>query len=276
MTLRLGLIGAGIGQSRMPRLQRHLGWLCGIDVAYELIDVKGCTAPDFDEAVQFAIDAGFAGVNVTHPFKQCAWERFAQPSSAGPGAFNTLTFGPDGVLGFNTDCSGFISAFRRRLGTAAPGSVLLLGAGGVGCAAAFALSRLGAREILIYDACLQQAQQLAVALAPQVTCIVSSLAEMYARAPGVDGLANCTPVGMHAHAGTPLPNEFIGTQRWAFDAVYTPAQTQFLRRCQDVGVTSIAGYDLWIHQGLDAFEIFTGVKLALDEALSAETKSWLE
>jgi shikimate dehydrogenase len=52
----------------------------------------------------------------------------------------------------------------------------------------------------------------------------------------------------------------IGAQRWAFDAVYTPIDTEFLVQAHRQGLAIVSGFDLFIYQGLDAFEIFTGVR----------------
>ena len=56
----------------------------------------------------------------------------------------------------------------------------------------------------------------------------------------------------------------IGTQGWAFDAVYTPLQTRFLQDATAAGLEILSGYELFFYQGVDAFEIFTSV--AVDEA----------
>jgi len=48
---------------------------------------------------------------------------------------------------------------------------------------------------------------------------------------------------------------------WVFDAVYTPADTEFLQNARLAGLTVISGYQLFIGQGVDAWEIFTGTKV---------------
>ena len=81
---------------------------------------------------------------------------------------------------------------------------------------------------------------------------------------GAAGIANGTPVGMVGHDGTPLAREHLRGAEWAFDAVYTPVETQFLRDAAAEGLTVISGYELFIGQGVDAWTLFTG--LPLDEA----------
>ena len=279
MTIQLALIGEKIGQSRMPKLQMYLAQLSGIDLHYELIDVDGQSDFVLADALQRLKQLGFQGTNITQPFKQQAWHivHASQPSDSHLGAYNTLLFdhAKGGLFGTNTDRSGFVSAFQRRLAGQTPGRVLLAGAGGVGRSVAFALAELGVDLLCIYDTHRSQAEDLAAAL-PHVSClVVRSEEEFISLAPHVDGLVNCTPKGMYYLPESAFPASVIGQQQWAFDAVYTPLQTEFIKHGQCAGLEIISGFDLWIHQGLDAFEVFTGTRLEASDTLLNETLSWL-
>ncbi len=50
----------------------------------------------------------------------------------------------------------------------------------------------------------------------------------------------------------------LARKRWAFDAVYSPVETEFIRDARDAGVEVMTGYELYFFQGVDAFRIFTG------------------
>jgi shikimate dehydrogenase len=56
----------------------------------------------------------------------------------------------------------------------------------------------------------------------------------------------------------------IGARSWAFDAVYTPVQTRFPLDARNAGLEVVSGYELFFYRGVDAFEVFTGMRL--DEA----------
>jgi shikimate dehydrogenase len=75
---------------------------------------------------------------------------------------------------------------------------------------------------------------------------------------GAEGLVNATPVGMVGTPGSPVPPELLGGRRWAFDAVYTPRDTEFLQHARRAGLGVLDGYELFFHQGVAAFELFTG------------------
>ena len=90
--------------------------------------------------------------------------RITDPLVQAMGAVNTVLFGKGQPEGFNTDYSGFLSAYRAARGELAPGVVLLIGAGGVGRSLAFALAGLGAAELRIADLDSARAGALANAL----------------------------------------------------------------------------------------------------------------
>lgn len=267
--MRLGLIGTAIQASRMPMLQRLAAARTGQTIDYVLHDLE--SDPEaFDRTFDACRDAGYRGVNVTHPFKEVAARRVRidDPRVAAIGAVNTVLFdgdgtGRDGARGFNTDHGGFLWAWRRRFGDAAPGRVALIGTGGVGRAIAFALAALGADEIRLFDVETPKARALADALAGVAAgtaiTIAASCDDAVADA---DGILNATPIGMHHHPGCPVPKGSIGSQRWAFDAIYTPMQTEFLTVAAACGIETLSGFDLFLGQGVDGFEIFTGVRLS--------------
>jgi shikimate dehydrogenase len=62
--------------------------------------------------------------------------------------------------------------------------------------------------------------------------------------------------------GTPLASIALRGAAWAFDAVYTPVETGFLRDAAAGGLAIISGYELFFQQGIDAWRIFT--ELGLD------------
>ena len=264
-TIRLGLIGDNIAASQSPRLHRLAGAQNGRRVTYDsLIPAQQGLA--FDALFARVAAGGWRGVNVTYPYKEVAAAKVsvADPLVRAIGAVNTVRFDADGPQGFNTDFSGFKAAYRRVRGDAAPGPVLMIGAGGVGKAVAFGLIALGLTEIRIADRDLPKADALAEALRAAAPGLVTRTGtDAAALAPGAAGLVNCTPVGMVGYGGTPLARPLMQGAEWAFDAVYTPVDTQFLTDASAERLQIISGYELFVGQGVDAWAIFTG--LPLDE-----------
>ncbi|WP_394690623.1 shikimate dehydrogenase family protein [Hoeflea sp.] len=264
-TIRLGLIGDNIAQSQAPRLHRLAGLQNDRAVTYDRL-VPHEQGKAFDPLFSDIADAGYRGVNITYPYKERASTKVIIEDDLvrAMGAVNTVVFAEGGPHGFNTDYSGFIRAYRRIWGVTEPGPVLMIGAGGVGKAIAFGLVALGLQDIRIADLDIPKAQGLASALrlaCPHLHADVGSDAGGLSQ--GVNGIINCTPIGMDGYPGTPLDRRFMAGASWAFDAVYTPLNTVFLEDARKQGLQTISGYELFIGQGLDAWRIFTG--LPLDE-----------
>jgi shikimate dehydrogenase len=273
--VKLGLIGDNITRSKSPRLHRTAGKLTGRKVTYDRLIPKDMGL-SFDEVFEQARLGGFRGINVTYPYKEVVTAKVTvtDPLVRAIGAVNTVVFDADGPKGFNTDYSGFMAAYRAVRGAQGPGTVCLIGTGGVGKAVAFGLIGLGAALIRCVDLDPAKAEALADALrALGSDTVVETSGDALSAAKGADGIINCTPLGMVGIGGTPLPVQAMAGATWAFDAVYTPVETQFLQDAARAGLTVISGYELFFGQGVDAWDIFTGIPLdhaALRAAIQEE------
>jgi shikimate dehydrogenase len=258
--VRLGLIGDNIARSKSPMLHRLVGNQHGLVVTYDRLIPKDMGL-SFDAVFAQCAAGGYRGINITYPYKETVTVkvRVDDPLVRGIGAVNTVVFEPDGPRGFNTDYSGFVAAYRNLCGATPPGVTLMIGTGGVGRAVAFGLLALGVETLRLVDRDRAKAEALAAdlrAAAPGTTIEVWETAEEAAK--GADGLINCTPVGMVGYEGTPLPAPAMAGAKWAFDAVYTPVDTQFLGDAAAAGALILSGYELFFFQGVHASEIFLG------------------
>lgn len=272
--IRLGLIGDNIARSQSPRLHRLAGALCGLDVGYERF-IPSDLGLDFDQVFGRCREGGYAGINITYPYKERVVPRLRveDPAIAAIGACNTVLFGDRGPTGHNTDFSGFVRAFERNLGDAPRQKVAMAGSGGVGKAVAFALARLGCEHLAVFDpepsrtmALARSVGQSGAAMEVHIAVSIDEAAE------GSAGLVNCSPLGMAGHPGSAIPTAVMAGAAWAFDAVYTPVETRFLADAAEAGLEVMSGYELFFYQGVDAFELFTGrtvEEAALREALEA-------
>lgn len=257
--MKLALIGASIGGSMAPLLHEFAGSLAGIGLTYERL-VPPDLGLDFAMVFERCRAGGYRGVNITYPYKEQVVSLVAcDPRAERIGAVNTVVFADTGAAGYNTDSSGFIAAYRSVFSTMQPGHVALLGAGGVGKAIAFALCELGADTISLMDRERAKAEALAtriVTLDPSMNVRVHDRAD--SAVGGADGIVNCTPLGMTGQSGCPVSGQAMGSQCWAFDAVYTPVDTEFLTGARGAGLRVMNGFELFLHQGIQAFEVFTG------------------
>ena len=276
--LLLGLIGDNIAASRAPELHGKAGRLTGFNVQYNRLVPRELDM-DFDGVFTYCINNGYHGVSVTYPYKEVAAAKaeIADPLVHAMGAVNTVILDSSSKpKGYNTDYSGFVAAYRSVRGGSIPGPVCTIGAGGVGKAIAFGLVDLGLEEIRLVERDLPRAEALADALRTARPGLRASVtADPAEGARGAYGLVNCSPVGMVGYDGTPMPREHMAGAAWAFDAVYTPVDTQFLADAAAAGLTTISGYELFFFQGVDAWKIFSGqaVDPAQLRAALAENKA---
>ncbi len=280
--LKLGLIGDNIARSRSPLLHRLAGQQNGMEVQYDRLIPKDMNE-DFDTVFGKCVERGYRGINVTYPYKERAAKvvTIDDPMVRAIGAVNTVLFEADGPKGQNTDYSGFIAAYRLARADKAPGVCCLIGTGGVGRALAFGLVELGASELRLVDREADKAKALAdelAALGSNTKIVVET--DALVAAAGATGLLNGTPVGMIGYGGTPLAASAMKGAEWAFDAVYTPVDTQFLTDAEATGLDVISGYELFFFQGVHAWAHFSGTPLdqdglrkALLETVEPELKS---
>ncbi len=254
--LKTGLVGAHIARSRFPAALEIMCDAQGMGLEFELIDTAGQPRFDFDAVIHGVANRGWTGVAVTHPFKTKA-ARYAEeglhPDVAHLGAANTLVFG-EYVIGHNTDYTGFLKAFA---GVETGGPVVMAGAGGVARAIGAALVKMGVSDLAIYDRDTVRAKDLAFSIGPPARPIPQKDFSDAVR--GASGLVNATPMGMLEYPGSAFDEAEIGGQNWAFDAVYTPIDTDFLQAAGKAGLQVVTGFDLFRHMALGSFAALTGV-----------------
>ncbi|SLN48215.1 Quinate/shikimate dehydrogenase [Aquimixticola soesokkakensis] len=256
--LHLGLIGDNIARSRSPLLHRLAGAQNGMDVVYDRL-IPATLKTDFEATFANCARHGFRGINVTYPYKERAARlvEIDDPLVRAIGAVNTVIFDTDGPKGHNTDYSGFVAAYQSLRGEALPGPTLMIGTGGVGRAVAFGLIALGVERLHLVDRDRQKAESLAQDLRDAAPAVqVTVFDDASAAAQEAQGLINCTPVGMVGLEGTPLPRAAMRGAHWAFDAVYTPVDTQFLQDAEAEGLQVISGWQLFFFQGVHAWKLF--------------------
>jgi shikimate dehydrogenase len=259
-----GLIGRGIQQSRSPRMHEAEGMRLGLRYLYRLIDLDQLRLDDeaLPELMLAAERFGFAGLNVTHPFKQSVIDHLDElsPDAAAIGAVNTVVLRGGRRIGHNTDGWGFAQSFRQDMRDVAVDQVVLLGAGGAGMAVARALLELGAGRLTIFDIDHARAQALAESLAAAFGAGRASVAaDPRAAIEDAQGLVNATPVGMAKYPGMPVSLECLRGGLWVADVVYFPAATELLRAAGSLGARTLPGTGMAIFQAVKAFELITGV-----------------
>ncbi len=285
----IGLIGANILGSLSPALFADAFAAAGIAGFYHLMDTDRLPGRGLAQLLDAIRTAGFAGTNITYPFKQDIIPLLdaIDPLAGQIGAVNTVVFAPDGrTTGYNFDRPGFRRSFEEGLGgnSAKGATVVQVGAGGAGRAVAFALMDLGVAVLVIHDRDTARANSLKADLATYYDasrCRVTSNLERDIAA--ADGVVNATQVGMRGFPGNPVPVSALKATHWAADVIYTPIETEFIRAAAGKGARVLNGGGMCVHQAVEAFRLFTGVEpdtarlhCAFAKALAAREKGLAE
>jgi shikimate dehydrogenase len=245
-----GVLGHPVGHSRSPAIHNAAYAELGLDWHYVRLPVP----PElFEETVRGLPASGYRGANVTIPHKLAA---LALADSAGPaaqavGAANTLTFAEGRIEAENTDAGGLLDAIGRPVeGMRA----LVLGAGGAGRAAAWALREAGAAEVSVWNRTPARASALA-----------EDLGVAHVERPGAtDLLVNATSVGLDPATAEADALDQLGLAgrdpaALVVDLVYrdggpTPLQAWAERG----GAEVVDGREVLVRQGARSFELWTG------------------
>ena len=260
--MKIGLIGNNISSSNAPDIHIRLAKIFQIPLEYFLFDLKDKEENYFVVLLEELRVAGFKGVNITFPFKEKVIKHVDNISknSRNVGSANTLIFKKK-ITAQNTDYTGFLKTYNFHFGKNIPGTILVLGAGGVSRAVTFALASLGVEKIFLIDKDKLKADRLSRDLSLlNINCVVSKPDQIEKIISSFDGIINCTPVGHYDFSGCPLGNLMPNKKQWIFDVVYTPAKTDFINKGEQVGAQIISGIDLFIFQAIDAFLYFTDKK----------------
>ncbi|MGE8585112.1 MAG: shikimate dehydrogenase [Agrobacterium tumefaciens] len=262
-SFKVGLIGADIQLSKSPALHMREGAAHGLDYSYELVDVVARKLPEsaLPDLLNELESRGFAGTNITHPFKQAVLPHLHELSDDARmlGAVNTVVFKDGRRIGHNTDWYGFYESFMRGLPDAKHDRALLVGAGGAGVAVAHAALKLGITHLDICDRDLSRADHLAAELNARFgeghAFAVKDPADSL---PFADGLIHATPMGMPAHPGMPVKADLLEQRHWVADIVYMPLVTELLATAAQKGCRTLPGGGMTVFQAVGAFRLFCG------------------
>lgn len=252
-----GVIGYPLGHTLSPLLHNTAFRELGIPAVLLPWSLEPDKLPLFVESVRLL---NIRGACVTIPHKKSLiplLDRVTERVKA-LGAANLIYWDGDLLCGDNTDVLGFMAPLQNDPPPPELSRVLLLGAGGVARAAAAGLKELGLTDITVSDIDDRLSAELAAAFDLKTVA--------WGGRGGVAAqiVINATPLGMKGkyEGETPYPAEaFAGGTGIAYDIVYTPFETRFLREAAAAGWKTIAGLDMFISQADHQFLTWTGRNL---------------
>jgi len=262
------VFGSPIAHSASPALHNAAFATLGLNWRYLAFEVD---PKNLRAAIDGAKAMNFAGLNLTVPHKLLAVEMMdaLDESAKVWGAVNTIKFerGKNEKIsarGFNTDADGVAISLREDLKLDLHGKkVLLLGAGGAGRTAALKLGSEKVAELFLVNRTKSKAEKIAREIKKQFPATNVSIGYPKTK---IDLLLNATSLGLKPGDASPLDeSEFpLKQTRAVYDMIYRPAETKLLKAAKESGCKTANGLGMLLHQGAQAFEIWTGKPAPLD------------
>lgn len=252
---KYAVFGNPIKHSKSPAIHAMFAQQCDQPMVYRAVKVE---LDGFARAASNFFRDGGAGLNVTVPFKQEAYQ-FAErlsPRAERAGAANTLTRAEDGAIeGDNTDGIGLIRDLIANLGWTVQGlRVLLLGAGGAARGVLEPLLRERPKELLIVNRTSERATQLAREFS-DLGPLEGGAYELIGQRQ-FDLVINATSAGLSG-AVPDLPGDLLTERSCCYDMLYGAQPTPFMRWSAHHAAWAVAdGLGMLVEQAAESFYIW--------------------
>ena len=265
-----GILGNPVHHSLSPLLHNTLFKQYQINAVYMAFEVDKNSLGLAFEAMR---SLGMRGAHITIPFKEEALDfidEIPEDVDRCVGAINTIVNRDGQLYGYNTDGTGFLIALKEELGFNPEGKkILVLGAGGAARGVTFALARAHADAIMIYNRTRERAEGLSEYVAgyfPETDIeVVESLKTASDKMPEL--VVNATSLGMKKGDASPFDLHNLKGPASVYDLIYSPGETPFLKQAKELQLPHANGLGMLAAQAALSFELWTGEKTGVREAM---------
>jgi 3-dehydroquinate dehydratase/shikimate dehydrogenase len=258
-----GLVGFPVSHSLSPLIHNAAFRKVNRNAVYipfEVRDVAGFLKRMIHPQTR-ELDWPLRGMSVTSPHKVAVIEQldWIDPVAREVGAVNTIVAAGDSLHGYNTDVAGFTKPLRACLGDLRDARCAVIGAGGSASAALWGLKESGA-SVTLFARDLSKVSQLAERFGADWQSLEK------AQFAGFDVVVNATPVGTTGPSvnETPATSAELNGAGLAYDLVYNPTETRFLREANAAGCKLLGGLQMLVAQAAEQFQLWTGEPAPLD------------
>ena len=246
------VVGNPIEHSLSPKL--HNFWIKNnsIDAIYEK---KILSKDGLKNLILEVKKKKIHGINVTVPFKKTVIPYLDQLSteSKNTQSVNTIYLNNNKTIGHNTDIEGFERGIKETKLDIKNKKVLILGAGGVAPSIIFALYKMKVSEIMITNRTKSKAEDLK-GLFKDLKIVD------WGKVPEFDIIINATSVGLKKGDEINLDFSKIGKNKFFYDLIYNPNETNFLKIGKNLGSRTENGKLMFVYQALAAFNVWHGIQ----------------
>lgn len=262
----LYVIGWPINHSRSPLIHNHWIKKHGLEANYQQ---KSIAPDDLVEFIHTLNPDQCLGFNITIPHKEAVFNAVPQRDILANklGAANVISWHNNRLYASNTDGYGFYKNLIDYSQWAAKNEpVIIYGAGGAARAVLQAMHDAGAQHIYIYNRTISRAEKLLEDLAIKAT-ILTGLDELSDCLQRTSLFINTTSLGMNGKNDVDIDLSSMPKGAIVADIVYTPLKTGLLKQADRLGLVTVDGLGMLLHQAAKAFEIWFGILPEVDEEL---------
>jgi len=189
------------------------------------------------------------GLNVTNPYKESIIPFLDELSIEAKeiGAVNCINIVNGKTIGYNTDAYGFGQSIKPFLDTT-HGRALILGTGGASKAVAYALKKIG---VEVFFTTSSNKKNTNTFFYDEINEGMMSAFKL---------IINTTPLGLYPNINEApaLPYHLFTDKHLAYDLIYNPEQTLFLKQAKEKGAVTINGLSMLHLQAQKSWEIWNG------------------
>jgi len=250
------VIGNPIEHSLSPKLHNYWIKNNNINATYEKLKLN---ENEIESLILEVKEKKLSGINVTVPFKKAVIPYLDRLSleAENTQSVNTIYLDDDKLVGHNTDISGFELGIKDSKIELTGKKILILGAGGVVPSIIFALNKMNVSEIIISN----RTKDRAVSLKNSFKNI--KIVD-WGEVPEFDMIINATSVGLDKDDQINLDFSKVGKNKFFYDVIYNPKETNFLRTGKELGNKTENGKLMFIYQAFTAFKVWHKVEPEID------------
>ena len=251
------VIGNPIEHSLSPKLHNYWIKKNNVDAVYEK---KKLYENDLKNIISEIKEEKIRGINVTVPFKKSVIPFLDElsPEANETQSVNTIYLNNGKTIGHNTDIAGFELAIKYSKYNISNKKIFILGAGGVAPSIIFSLNKMKASKIIVSNRTKEKAEDLKDLF--KDLDIVD-----WGDIPNFDMIINATSIGLKKEDEIKLEYSNIGSNKFFYDVIYNPRETNFLKKAKASGNKTENGKMMFVYQAHQAFTIWHKLMPEIDD-----------
>ena len=251
------VIGNPIDHSLSPKLHNYWIKKYRIDAVYEK---KLLNNNEIEGLISNIREEKIHGINITVPFKKIVIPFLDELSEEAEisQSVNTIYKKDNKIIGDNTDIEGFKLSLEKTEQETINKKTLILGAGGVVPSIIIALKKMQIKKIYLSNRTELKATELKKNF-PGIEII------KWGETLDFDIIINATSIGLKEEDEININYQQIGKDKFFYDIIYNPPETNFLKNAKKYGGITINGKMMFIYQAQKAFFIWHKIVPEVDK-----------